>query len=110
MYSQQEVEKLILRNSELVEAIRRHRDYKGNQRCFMDDYDLYSVLPEGIMGVDLRLLPPELMLKECEKYVAHRHDPSKPYVCPHDEIADLKDKIAELKEKLSMHHPKEEIW
>ena len=31
----------------LMAAIRKHRDYRGDDRCFQDDAELYAVLPEG---------------------------------------------------------------
>lgn len=52
-----------------LQAIRKHRDQKLDDRCWMDDYELYSVLPEGLEGVDLRLLPKTEMMKNCEHYI-----------------------------------------
>lgn len=55
-------------------AIRKHRDQRLDDRCWMDDYELYESLPEGATPhyVDLRLLPREEMLKNCERYVECR--------------------------------------
>ena len=61
-------------------AIRHHRDLKGNDRCWMDDLELYAHLPEREEG-DLRLPPKEEFLKNCaafcEKFWRLR--------CPHQE-------------------------
>lgn len=57
----------------MVDAIRCHRDQRLDDRCWIDDYDLYAVLPEGLEGqVDIRQLPPEEMLKNCRRYVGFR--------------------------------------
>ena len=55
-------------------AIRKHRDQRLDDRCWMDDYELYEVLPEGIdpSYVDLRLLPKEVMMRNCEHFVECR--------------------------------------
>jgi hypothetical protein len=58
----------------LREAIRKHRDQRLDDRCWMDDYELYEVLPEGISPqyVDLRLLPKDVMMKNCDRFVECR--------------------------------------
>ena len=55
-------------------AIRKHRDQRLDDRCWMDDYELYEVLPEGIdpSYVDLRLLPKEVMMRNCKHFVECR--------------------------------------
>lgn len=53
----------------LREAIRLHRDQKLDDRCWMDDYVLYESLPEGGGLADLRLLPVDVMLANCRRYV-----------------------------------------
>lgn len=53
----------------LHNAIRHHRDQTGDNRCWLDDYDLYALLPEGLNGVDLKCLTREQMLKGCHQYV-----------------------------------------
>jgi hypothetical protein len=58
----------------LRNAIRQHRDQKLDDRCWMDDYELYEVLPEGIdpSYVDLRLLPKEEMRRNCDRFIECR--------------------------------------
>lgn len=86
----------------LQDAIRKHRDQRGDDRCWLDDEELYKVLPEGYN-------PPErdstVELKNCEKYIACRHNPGTTYLSPEREIERLKAKIVELEEKLA-----EESW
>lgn len=60
-------------------AIRTHRNQRGDDRCWMDDYDLYDSLPEkAAYGVDLRQLPREQMMKNCEQYTLARSVTSTP--------------------------------
>lgn len=51
---------------ELETAIRKHRDAKGHDRCWLDDIELYKVLGEE--SPDLSLPPKDEFLRECEKY------------------------------------------
>lgn len=58
----------------LTSAIRKHRDAKGDDRCWLDDYQLYSVLPEG--GHHDSSLPPECeFLESCRRFWAQRQAP-----------------------------------
>jgi len=68
---------------ELRAAVREHRDQRGDDRCFLDDYKLYEHLPEGLTEEHKRLLActePDVMLANCKRYIEHRRDPSVPYV------------------------------
>lgn len=79
-------------------AIRKHRDQRGDDRCYLDDDELYAELPEGKAGADTRLCEPEVMLENCRRYIAHRHNPALPYISPERELEALR---AELeKERL----------
>ena len=80
----------------LLRAIRNHRDQRGDDRCWMDDCELYETLPEGINGHDLRLNSPEEMLACCKQYIAARHDPSQEYVSPQRRIEELEEQVREL--------------
>jgi len=77
----------------LQNAIRKHRDQRGDDRCWMDDEELYKVLPEGYT-------PPArdstVELENCKRYIACRHNPSTEYVSPEREIENLKAKIEQL--------------
>lgn len=84
---------------ELYEAaIRKHRDYQGDDRCYEDDYELYKTLPEGFIppsravGIDLNL---------CAQYQRCRQDPKVEYVSPQIEIKRLKKKLTEKIQEIS---------
>ena len=70
----------------LLAAIRKHRDYRGDDRCHADDGELYAVLPEG----DTR---PEkdtaVTIENCHQFIACRQQ-GREYVSPEREIERLK--------------------
>jgi hypothetical protein len=78
-------------------AIRKHRDQKGDDRCYEDDYELYKSLPEGYIppisavGIDLNL---------CAKYQQCRQDPRIEYVSPQKQIEEQNIRIRYQKEKI----------
>lgn len=75
---------------ELLEnSIRKHRDCKGHARCWEDDNELYSVLPEGNTG-DQSLPSRQEFLAGCERYYELRR--SKP-----KDLVDLRCKLCEGK-------------
>lgn len=78
----------------LQTAIRKHRDQRGDDRCWLDDAELYAVLPEGHKPVEF--CDPETMLQNCRRYIASRFDPSQPYVSPQREIEHLQAQVAAL--------------
>lgn len=71
----------------LRKAIRAHRDARGDDRCWMDDEELYKSLPEGYT-------PPErdstVELERCRQYIASRQHPQTVYLSPEREIERLK--------------------
>lgn len=71
------------RVEELEAAIRRHRDARGDNRCWMDDEALYRVLPEGFT-------PPErdtaVEIERCLQFLLARKNPATAYVSPQAEI------------------------
>lgn len=79
------------RAQELEAAIRKHRDYRGDDRCWLDDEDLYRVLPEGHT-------PPQrdsaVELENCKRFIACRRNPATEYVSPQREIEELKRRMA----------------
>jgi len=62
----------------LRNAIRLHRDERGNDRCWLDDERLYSVLPEG-KKADMVLPCRQEFLKNCARYWADRQPMSSMY-------------------------------
>lgn len=79
-------------------AIRKHRDYRGDDRCWLDDIDLYAALPEGYQ-------PPEqdtkIELENCRRFVELRQCPHTVYVSPQRRIEELEAENARLREGLS---------
>lgn len=77
----------------LLEAIRTHRDTRGDDRCW-DDEELYKVLSEGYT-------PPArdttVELERCEQFIASRQHPATVYVSPEREIEQLKEENNALK-------------
>lgn len=68
--------------SRLRAAVRKHRDYRGDDRCFQDDAELYAVLPEG----DTRpAVDTAVTLENCQKYIACRQA-GRVYVSPEREL------------------------
>jgi hypothetical protein len=55
----------------LADAIRTHRAQKADDRCWMDDFDLYSALDDGVTP-DNRVGDKEAMLANCKRFVETR--------------------------------------
>jgi hypothetical protein len=53
---------MVLRN-----AIRKHRDQKDDDNCWLDDFELYGLLPEQIK-CNPDLPNKELMMYNCSRY------------------------------------------
>lgn len=83
-------------NETLLAAIRKHRDQRGDDRCWLDDEELYSNLPEGHNKTDMALHSPCEMLANCVRFVASRQPDGVPYVSPQIEIERLKVEVATL--------------
>lgn len=102
--------RLLALTDKLLAAIRKHRDQRGDDRCWLDDRELYTALPEGLDGADLRLHCPEEMLANCKRYIAARHDPSQEYVSPQREIEALRSRVAELEKQNAGLLETIEVW
>lgn len=83
-------------------AIRKHRDQRGDDRCWLDDEELYNILPEGKNDADTRLNEPEVMLEHCKKYIECRHNPDQKYISPQREIEKLEKENKKLREQLEL--------
>jgi hypothetical protein len=81
-------------------AIRAHRDQQGDDRCHLDDYELYRALGEPIPEHACRLNDPAVMRADCDRYIAYRHDPAKEYLSPQREIDRLTAENADLRQRL----------
>jgi hypothetical protein len=82
------------------EAIRKHRDQRGDDRCWMDDEELYKTLPEGYT-------PPQrdtcVRLELCKKYIECRQNPKTEYISPQRRIEELEKEVETLRtEKLEV--------
>lgn len=53
---------------ELEAAIRKHRDQRGDDRCWLDDMELYVVLGEAVNPAILTLPPKDVFLGNCARY------------------------------------------
>lgn len=75
------------------DAIRKHCDYRGDDRCYLDDEELYKILPEGYT-------PPArdscVELERCKAYIASRHNPNIEYISPQKRIEELEASLAEI--------------
>lgn len=81
---------------ELRRAVRKHRDYRGDDRCWMDDEELYDNLPEGYSP---RKMDTCVELENCKRFLACRHHPQTEYVSSQRYIEKLEEEIRQLKEK-----------
>jgi hypothetical protein len=59
------------RITQLEEAIRKHKSNTGNNLCWENDIELWSVLGEAKYPHDT-LLPEEVFLKNCKNYYKSR--------------------------------------
>lgn len=67
-----EVQKLQERVNVLEDAIRTHRDAQGHSLCWLNDYELYSVLNEADVDNRDTLPPRDEFLTNCAKYYESR--------------------------------------
>jgi hypothetical protein len=90
----------VLRNEleVLRDAVREHRDQRGDDRCWLDDEKLYAALPEGYTP-PTRSETVELSL--CQRYIASRHHPCTEYVSPQRRIEELEKELADLRAVIS---------
>lgn len=81
------------RIKELEDAIREHRDQKGDDRCWLDDRKLYRVIGDD---ADLSLPPKHDFLKSCERYWEQRQSLNDKFALEHPTIGQLNRRIATL--------------
>lgn len=85
------------RIAQLERAIRLHRDERGDDRCWLDDEVLYSILPEGYIAPE-RDTTVELEL--CKQFIQCRRNPGTTYTSPQRRIEELEAIVESLKERL----------
>ena len=81
------------------EAIRQHRDERGDDRCWIDDKKLYN-RTIGAGQVNTALPPFEEMMNNCKRFFSSRQDPEHVYVTVAEQIDPLKREIVVLKDRL----------
>jgi hypothetical protein len=83
----------------LQDAIRSHRDARGDDRCWMDDEELYKTLPEGYT-------PPQrdsaVELQMCERFIRSRQHPATVYVSPQRRIEELEAELTAARQSLAV--------
>lgn len=92
---------LVFQRDRLEQAIRQHRDARGDDRCWMDDEALYKVLPEGYT-------PPArdtaVELERCRQFIACRQHPETTYVSPQRRIEELERELKEARDLYDANH------
>lgn len=69
--------RLLGENERLKAAIRKHRDQRGDDRCWLDDGELYGVLGEGLSNQELP--PHDEFISNCERYWKCRQSDGEKY-------------------------------
>lgn len=87
---------------DLTAAVRRHRDERGDDRCWMDDERLYKALPEGYTTPERS---EAVELEYCKRFIATRHHPCTTYVSPQVRITELEAEVAKLKSDVVANLP-----
>src|SRR6185295_4021271 len=66
----------------LQTAIRKHRDQRGDDRCWLDDVELYRALGEPMLIKDLALPGPCEMMANCVRFIKSRQPDGIEYISP----------------------------
>lgn len=80
----------------LENAIRRHRDERGDDRCYTDDARLYNILPEGDTRPEKETA---VTIENCARFIECRQT-GKEYVSPQRRIEELELEVITLKTEL----------
>ncbi len=64
---------------QLEDAIRNHRNQHGDDKCFLDDQELYKVLGDGNLG-DATVGDKAAMLENCKRFINNRCESGGPWV------------------------------
>ena len=102
-----EIESLRQQVTDLRAAIIKHRSQKADDRCWMDDQELYAALGDGDLG-DNRVGDPHAMWTNCATFIAKRcavGGPWKSYAELEAEFAALKKLCAEQESSIRMMEP-----
>lgn len=100
------------RIQKLEDAIRAHRNQKADDRCWLDDLTLYSVLDDEIEA-DNRIGDECAMLSNCERFLMNRCDkggPWKSYAEFETELARRDKEILEKNETIRLLQEINSAW
>jgi len=100
-------ELLLAKLDELVNAVKRHHDQHGDDRCWLDDEELY--LAFGLLPGDRRVGSKEEMLANCKRFVERRCEeggPWKSYAALEAENDELRKKVEFVEAALNKASPK----
>jgi hypothetical protein len=80
-------------------AIRKHRDARGDDRCWIDDLELYRIIGDGDVDPSILALPSKCeFLESCSRFWSQRQHPDDQTIDPHPmTIAQLEAEIDRLK-------------
>ena len=87
----------------LKTAIRKHSDQRGDDRCWLDDIELYDALGEESAGVNMTLPPKCEFLKSCERFWEQRQFQKQEPSPDEMTIGQLQNEVKRLRELLSTH-------
>jgi hypothetical protein len=82
------------------DAIRKHRDQNGDDRCWIDDDQLYSILPETLnVRINTALPTKEKFLGNCARFYECRQHPNDKgkYVTVEEQVAPMREKLEHAK-------------
>lgn len=74
---QERYDALVAERDKLYNAIKKHHDQIADDRCWMDDDDLYKAA--GLPPVDRRVGDTDAMLHNCRKFIANRCEGGGPW-------------------------------
>lgn len=92
-------ESLAADNKRLREGIEKHRDQKGDDRCWLDDQELYAIVDPDIK-VEGSLPPRCDFLASCERFWEQRQSTSDTFALDHPTIGQMERTIKRLRERL----------
>lgn len=89
----QELMAVIEERDKYLAAIRKHMNMRGDDRCYIDDNELYAVLPEGDTRPQHEVA---VTIENCQRFIDCRQQ-GREYISPQREIQNLKIEISLLK-------------
>lgn len=87
------LDRIQMEKNKLESAIANHRDQRGDDRCYLDDAELYAVIGEE--QAVTALPPKEVFLANCARFHASRQKPGETYETEEDRHRALKTLLVE---------------